>query len=64
MKIPTVSQKNGLDITVESSSKPPKVLQYHQTSFTTNVKGTYIVKKYKRRKKIYKTNPKQLRKWQ
>ena len=37
--------------------------QYHQTSFTTNVKGTYIVKKYKRRKKIYKINPKQLRKW-
>ena len=31
--------------------------------FTTNVKGTYIVKKYKRRKKIYKINPKQL-KWQ
>ena len=29
-------------------------IQYHQTSFTTNVKWTYIVKKYKRRKKIYK----------
>ena len=28
------------------------------------LKGTYIVKKYKRRKKIYKINPKQLRKWQ
>ena len=28
-----------------------KRIQYHQTSFTTNVKGTYIVKKYKRRKK-------------
>ena len=41
-----------------------KRIQYHQTSFTTNVKGTYIVKKYKRRKKIYKINPKQLRKWQ
>ena len=26
----------------------------------TNVAGTYIVKKYKRRKKIYKINPKQL----
>ena len=37
-----------------------KRIQYHQTSFTTNVKGTYIVKKYKRRK-IYKINPKQLR---
>jgi len=41
-----------------------KRIQYHQTSFTTNVKGTYIVKKYKRRKKIYKINLKQLRKWQ
>ena len=37
-----------------------KRIQYHQTSFITNVKGTYTVKKYKRRKKIYKTNPKQL----
>ena len=27
-----------------------KRVQYHQTSFTTNVKGTYIVKKYKRKK--------------
>ena len=35
-----------------------KRIQYHHTSFTTNVKGTYIVKKYKRRKKIYKINPK------
>ena len=39
-------------------------IQYHQTSFITNVKGTYTVKKYKRRKKIYKINPKQVRKWQ
>ena len=46
--------------------RPVKVkrIQYHQTSFTTNVKGTYIVKKYKRREKIYKINPKLLRKWQ
>ena len=44
----------------------PKVkrIQYHQTSFTTNVKGTSTVKKYKRRKKIYTINPKQLRKCQ
>jgi len=41
-----------------------KRIRYHQLSFTTNVKGAYIVKKYKRRKKIYKINPKQLRKWQ
>jgi len=41
-----------------------KRIQYHQISFTTNVKGTYIVKKYKKRKEIYKINSKQLRKWQ
>ena len=35
-----------------------KRIQYHQTSFTTNAKGTYIVKKYKRREKIYKINTK------
>ena len=28
-----------------------KRIQYHQTSFITNVTGTYIVKKYNRRKK-------------
>jgi len=33
---------------------------YRQTSFTKNVKWTYIVKKFNRRKKIYKINPKQL----
>ena len=37
-----------------------KRIQYHQTSFATNLKGTYIVKKYNKRKKIYKINPKQL----
>ena len=37
-----------------------KRIQYHQTSFTTNVKGTFLIKKYNRRKKIYKINPKQL----
>ena len=41
-----------------------KRIQYHQTSLTTNVKPIDIVKKYKRRKKIYKINPKQLRKWE
>ena len=41
-----------------------KRIQYHQTSFTRNVKGIYIVKKYKRRKQIYKIHPKELRKWQ
>ena len=33
------------------------IIQYHQASFATDVKGTYIVKKYKRRKMIYKINP-------
>ena len=47
---------------IKSFSDKQKKIQYHQTTFTTNVKGTYIVKKYKRRKKIYKINPKQLRK--
>jgi len=37
-------------------------IQYHQTSFTRNVKGTYIVKKYKRRKKIYKIKPQRIKK--
>ena len=46
-----------------SDKQRVKRTQYHQTSFTTNVNGTYIVKKYNRRKKIYKINPKQLRKW-
>ena len=46
------------------SDNQVKRIQCHQTRFTTNVKGTYIAKKYKRRKKIYKINPKQLRKWQ
>ena len=39
-----------------------KIIQYHQTSFTTNVKGTYIVKKYKRRKRIYKNQPQTIKK--
>ena len=34
-----------------------KRIQYHQTSFTTNVKGTYIVKKCKRRKRSTKSTP-------
>ena len=34
-----------------------KRIQYYQSSFTTNVKGTYIVKKYKRRKRPTKLTP-------
>ena len=40
-----------------------KRIQYHQTSSTTNAKGTFLSGKHKRRKGPTKTNPKQLRKW-
>ena len=40
-----------------------KRIQHHQTSFTTNAKGTSLGGKHKRRKRPTKTNPKQLRKW-
>ena len=53
-----------IDGEIESfSDKQVKRIQYHQTSFTTNVKGTYIVKKYKRSKRSIKSSPKQLRIW-
>ena len=38
-----------------------KRIQYHQTSFTTNFKGTYIVRKHEK-KKIYKNKPQTIRK--
>ena len=38
-------------------------VQHHQTSFTTNAKGTSLGTKHKRRKRPARTNPKQLRKW-
>ena len=41
----------------------PKRIQHHQTSSTTNVKGTSLSEKHKRRKGPKKTNPKQLIKW-
>ena len=59
-----ISFKIHGEIKIFLIKKKVKRIQYHQTSFTTNVKGTYIVKKYKRRKKIYEINPKQVRKWQ
>ena len=37
-------------------------IQCHQTSFTTNVKGTYIVKTYKRRKKDLQNQPQTIKK--
>ena len=40
-----------IDGEIKSFSDKQKLrrIQYHQTSFTTNVKWTYIVKKYNRR---------------
>ena len=40
-----------------------KRIQHHQTSFTTNAKGTSLGRKHKRRKRPTIINPKQLRKW-
>ena len=38
-------------------------MQYHQNSLTTNIEGTSLGGKHKRRKRPTKTDPKQLRKW-
>ena len=59
-----ISFKIDGEITSFSWQAKVRRIQYQQTSFTTNVKWTYIVKKYKRRKKIYKINSKQLKKYQ
>ena len=40
-----------------------KRIQHHQTSSTTNAKGTSLSGKHKRRKGPTQTNPKQIRKW-
>jgi len=50
-----------IDGEIKSFSDKQKLnkIQYHQTSFTTNVKGTYIVTKYKRRKRSTTLNSKQ-----
>ena len=52
----------GREIKSLRTSKTKRI-QHHQTSFTTNAKGTSIGGKHKRRKRTTKTNPKQLRKW-
>ena len=41
-----------------------KRIQYQQTNFTTNVKWTYVVKKYNRRKKNLQNQPQTIRNWQ
>ena len=40
-----------------------KRIQHHETSFSTNVKGTSLSRKYKRRKRTTKINLKQFTKW-
>ena len=39
-----------------------KRIQHHQTSFTTNIKQTYIVRKYKRRKRSTKNKHQTIKK--
>ena len=56
----SISFKIDGEIKSFSDKQKLKRIQGHKTSFTTNVKWTYTVKKYNRRKKIYKINPKQL----
>ena len=58
-----ISFKIDGEINFSAKEAKFKRIQHHQTSYTTNVKRMCIVKKYNRRKKIYKINPKQLRKW-
>jgi len=55
-----------IDGEIKSFSDKQKLREFSTTkpALTTNVKGTYIVKKYKRRKKTYKINPPTSRKWQ
>jgi len=35
-----------------------KIIQHHQTSFTTNDKGTYLGRKHKRRERPTQNKPK------
>ena len=54
-----------IDGDIKSCSDKQKVREFTTTNpGLQHVKGTYIVKKYNRRKNIYKFNPKHLRKWQ
>ena len=45
-------------------TRKSKRIQHHQTSFTTNAKGTALGRKHKRRKTPTITNPIHLRKWE
>jgi len=65
-RIPGTGSLVGCHLWGRTELDTTEATQQQQTSFTRNVKGIYIVKKYKRKekKKIYKINPKQLRKRQ
>ena len=58
--LPRISFK--IDGKSKSFSGKQKLRELSTTkpAFTTNVKGTYVIRKYNRRKKTYKINPKQL----
>ena len=51
------------EIKTFTEKQKAKRIQHHQTSLTTNAKGTPLGRKHKRRKRPTITNPKQLRKW-
>ena len=54
-----------IDGEIKTFSDKQKLREFStKTSFATNVKWTYVVRKYTRRKRSTKTNFKQLRKWQ
>ena len=52
-----ISFKIDGEIKSFSDKQKLKRIQYHQTRFAINVKGTYIVKKHKRRKRSTKSTP-------
>ena len=67
---PRLSYPTGIsfkiDGEIKSFSDKQKLREFSTTkpALKQMLKGLNIAKKYKRRKKIYKINPKQLRKWQ
>ena len=48
---------------IKSFTENLRRIQHHQTSFTTNAKGTSLGRKNKRGKRPIKINPKLFRKW-
>ena len=58
-----ISFKFDREIKIFTEKAKAKRIQHHQTSFTTNAKGTSTGRKHKRRKRPTITNPPKLRKW-